>query len=518
MASASQMSFIPGGTTMIRLPSIHKLRKNLGISTGSRLRFESLEPRHVLSVVISEIMTTNVDTIADFEGDYPDWIELYNTDNSTSVDLEDWFLTDDPANLTKWRFPADAEVSAADTLLVFASGKTSQAPAGEYHANFRLDEEGEYLAVVQPNGTTIEFHYSPNFPEQFPGISYGLLSNVGNPQDAEYFEAPTPNDTNPANGFSARANAIPPSVLRGFYDAQQSVTFNVPPGHTIRYTLNGDTPSRTVGNLYSGPITVGTPGSPLQTTVLRHVAYGDDFVVSEVQSNTYIYVGDVVTQSDTDAATLGYPDEWGLLAAGSRISAEYGMDSDITSDADYVNSIQEDLKAVPSLSIVTDAEHLFDHTDGIYANTVQFGRDWERPASLEFIDPAGVAFNVNAGIRVTGNLTREVDKLKHSFRLLFKSEYGKDRLDLEDISARYDLFPRDDREEFDNLLVRRGSNQYSHLSDQFTRDSHHDMGAIAVQGEFVHLYLNGMYWGLYNLVEKPFATFQAEHFDGDADD
>ena len=109
------------------------------------------------AVRISEFLTENDGLLRDEDGDTPDWIELQN-DGVVPVNLEGWFLTDDPGNLRKWRLPA-VSLPAAGYLVVFASGKDRT--NGTLHTNFQLDNEGEYLALVQPDGITVAHEFAP---------------------------------------------------------------------------------------------------------------------------------------------------------------------------------------------------------------------------------------------------------------------------------------------------------------------------------------------------------------------
>ena len=115
-------------------------------------------------VLITEFMADNDSVIDDEDGDSSDWIELYNA-GPGSVNLEGYFLTDDSANLSKWRIPA-VTIAAEDFLLVFASEKDRSDPNGELHTNFRLSASGEYPALVAPDGTTVLSDFAPVYPEQ----------------------------------------------------------------------------------------------------------------------------------------------------------------------------------------------------------------------------------------------------------------------------------------------------------------------------------------------------------------
>ncbi len=136
---------------------------------------ETLEPRALLAAdpVISEFQALNVSTLQDEDGDYEDWIEIRNPDVAT-VDISNWYLTDDDQNLTMWQFPAGTTIPAGEQILVFASNKDRHdGPMGQLHTNFRLSGDGEYLGLVKADGTTVVSDYAP-YPAQVEDQSYGL--------------------------------------------------------------------------------------------------------------------------------------------------------------------------------------------------------------------------------------------------------------------------------------------------------------------------------------------------------
>src|SRR6266540_1384383 len=83
-------------------------------------------PHAASQLIISEFMADNTRTLADEEGAYEDWIEVYNT-GASAVNLDGWYLTDDADDLTGWRFPS-TNLNAGSFLVVFASGKNRRAP------------------------------------------------------------------------------------------------------------------------------------------------------------------------------------------------------------------------------------------------------------------------------------------------------------------------------------------------------------------------------------------------------
>lgn len=124
------------------------------------------------SILISEFMAANDRSVLDDLGEYSDWIEIYNA-GTNAVNLAGYSLTDEQANLTKWRFPA-TNLPPQRYLTVYASGADRAKPGQPLHTNFKLNADGEYLGLVKPDGKTIASEFAPTFPPQQEGRSYGL--------------------------------------------------------------------------------------------------------------------------------------------------------------------------------------------------------------------------------------------------------------------------------------------------------------------------------------------------------
>ncbi|MBN2508247.1 MAG: lamin tail domain-containing protein [Verrucomicrobia bacterium] len=150
---------------------------------------------------INEFMAWNTYGLDDDSGDEEDWIEIQNY-GTTAVNLDGWFLTDKTNNLTKWRFPA-TNLTAGAYLIVFASERDRRTPGRELHTNFKLSNDGEYLALVKPDGMTVASHFHPTYPIQAADVSYGWGRSV-----TELTLVPL---GAPAKAFvPANANAEPP--------------------------------------------------------------------------------------------------------------------------------------------------------------------------------------------------------------------------------------------------------------------------------------------------------------------
>jgi hypothetical protein len=122
--------------------------------------------------IISEFMAANAKTLADVDGAFSDWIEIHNPD-STSANLEGWYLTDTAKTKNKWKFPA-VTLPAGGYLVVIASGKNRTDAAKQFHTNFALDASGGYLGLIKPDGLTAASEFAPAYPKQTDDISYGV--------------------------------------------------------------------------------------------------------------------------------------------------------------------------------------------------------------------------------------------------------------------------------------------------------------------------------------------------------
>jgi hypothetical protein len=334
-----------------------------------------------------------------------------------------------------------------------------------------------------------------------------------------YLLEPTPGAAN-GSGVVGFVGPTTFDVERGFYEEPFDVTIRgATPGSTIVYTTDGSLPSATNG------IQVAAAGEELQplavvpisrTTTLRAVAIRQDHQASPATTHSYLFLEDVLRQP---ALPENVPPDW------NGFPADYAMDPQITAHPVYGEQILEGLRSIPTLSLVTDPGNLWDSQSGIYVHSTQRGKPWERPVSAELILPDGATgFQVDAGLRMWGTgWAPHTNSPKHSFQLKFKDIYGPGKLE-------YPLFPDAPVARFDDIVLRaqgsrswldiRGSDiaQAQYLRDAWARDTARDMGKLDGHATFVHLYLNGLYWGLYNPVERTNEQFAEEYFGGSAED
>lgn len=279
----------------------------------------------------------------------------------------------------------------------------------------------------------------------------------------------------------------------------------------VYFTTNAELPEPASARPYTGPVRIGT------TTIFRCAEFEGDSRMSPVVTRTFVFPKDVLRQTGA-----GFPSTWGTNQ-GKPVPADYAMDPEITGDPAYRDDLIRGLAALPTLSIVMTTLDLFDPARGIYSNPMQSGDAWERPTAVGFFEPRnGTRFEVECGIRIQGGWNRRPEESpKHAFRLAFRKKYGPGEL-------KFALFEGPDAREFDGLILRAGCNNTwlhwsgierahgDYLRDQWMRATYAAMGRPSARGRFVHLYLNGLYWGLYNLTERPDEHFAAQHFGGKA--
>ncbi|MHC4544246.1 MAG: lamin tail domain-containing protein, partial [Planctomycetota bacterium] len=334
-------------------------------------------------------------------------------------------------------------------------------------------------------------------------------SNINNPQ---YFTTPTPGMFNIA-GAEGIVSDVWFSHKRGFYDTPFQLMLSTAMDYAeIRYTFDGSRPTIMHGLTYTGPFDVN------ETSTIRAVAVEPGWLDSEVETHTYIFLDDVVTQSPS--GELPGPN-WPASRAINNQKFEYGMDTSIVNNAVWGPQLKGALVAIPTMSIVTDLFNLFDYTSGIYVNAGGHGEYWERPTSVELINPDGSeGFQIDAGLRIRGGYSRSPDNPKHAFRFFFRSVYGAGKLN-------YPLFGEEGVDAFDKVDLRTAQNySWSYANDStntmcrdvWARDTQGLTGQAYTRSRYYHLYINGQYWGIFQTQERPEAAYGASYFGGDREE
>ena len=462
------------------------------------------------SVLISEFMAENNNTLLDEDSEASDWIEIWNS-TAAPVNLLGYYLTDDALVPGKWAFPTKT-LAPNEYLVVFASLKNRTNPAANLHTNFKLSSTGEYLALTKDNGAggfQVVTEFAPTFPAQREDISYGSTDSEG---FIGYMETPTPGFTNAVTYTGFVADTVF-SHQRGRYSAPFSLLLSTTtPGATIRYTTDGSTPSAARGTVYSGPVAISA------TTIVRAAAFKAGWKPTNVDTKSYLFVDDIVSQTASTATALGFP-----AAPVNGQVFRYGMTlANVTAGGGNLQALKDALAAAPSVCMNTDIGNLVDPATGIYVNpgpsNASFhGLEWERPCSLEYINAAGGSeFQIDCGVRIRGGASRAVTNAKHAFHLYFRGS-------LYDGDLKYRLFGTGGAAEFNQIDMRceqnnswskDNSTQNALLREEWSRSTQRDMGQPHARDGYFHLYINGIYWGIFNWEERTEADFGATYLGG----
>lgn len=260
-----------------------------------------------------------------------------------------------------------------------------------------------------------------------------------------------------------------------------------------------------------------TYSSPLaftSTTTLRATAVRAGYLPPRPSTASYLFLDDVVLQSRSEEAPAGWP-----TGPVNGQDLDYGMDPDIVDP--NPTAVKASLASLPAIVISTDIDNLLHPGIGIYTNAYSKGRYWERPASIELIDNSGAqpGFTQDAGIRVRGGFSRSPNNPKHSFRAFFRSDYAG--------NLEYPLFESAGVDSFEKVDFR-SSNNYSWafsgnarntlLREVWSRDTQRDMGLPHTRSRYYHLYINGVYWGVFMTQERVSKEFAASYFGGEEKD
>jgi hypothetical protein len=294
----------------------------------------------------------------------------------------------------------------------------------------------------------------------------------------EPFGLPTPGGPNNTNleGFVGDTRF---DTDRGFYEQPFDLKISTQTEKAkIRYTLDGTEPTEEDGTDYAGPLRID------QTSVVRAAAFRSGYVTTNIDTHTYIFVADVPSQRN--------------------------MRSQITEDDEYGPLMAQSLTAVPTISLATSERRELNGSSS---------RQLEVPTSAEMLFPDGTeGFHINCGSARFGGFATNFPK--KSFRLYFRREYGEPQLNYPVFDGfDYDIPPV---EEFDSLSLRSGSHDMNqrgaYMSNRFCDDTMLEMKQIAPHGRFVHVYINGAYWGQYHLRERWHAPMFARYFGGNPED
>jgi CotH kinase protein/Lamin Tail Domain/Secretion system C-terminal sorting domain/Chitobiase/beta-hexosaminidase C-terminal domain len=417
-------------------------------------------------VVINEVCYSNKTILVDSHGDTPDWIEIYNS-TSNPVDITGYKITDDTSKSTYWTIPEHI-LGPQDYLIIFASDKDTVLN-GELHTGFKLGIMVETVFLMNSAGDIID-----EIKPQCAPVNFSI-SRVPDGSGQLAVTEPSPGTTNNHSPV-IEVTFLPDTLLvdhnSGFYGNPISVTLSkLHEGNIIKYTLDGDIPNEESDEF----------GQPI---------YLEDLTSQENRfankAKTLIEPGNNIFKANILRAVVysnGCP-------ASNEICNTY-----------FINEALKHRYDVPVISLITEEDNLFDdeigiYTHGNYRNFDQHGSEWERLTHVEIFDTSGIQIiDQDAGMRIHGRGSRRSDQ--KSLRLYAETEYGKEYFEYPFFSQKPDL------DKFRVLLVRTtGGNFGTLFKEELCNALVQEMNIDYPAGETAILFINGEYWGIYNLMER----------------
>ncbi len=406
------------------------------------------------TVIINELMSSNSTVLQDTDGDYSDWIEIYNPTSST-INLNGFTISDDLTKRQKWTFP-NVDILKGDYLIVFASNKNRAIAGSELHTNFKIKSSGEIIVLSDATGQLVDQVYSAILETD---ISLGR--NINNISEWLLYTTATPASANTTSGVRNYSEEPVFSIAGGFYSNNVSVSLSTTYGlANIYYTLDGSEPTES-STQFSTSLSIS------QTTVLRAKSFTSTTLPSKVFTNTYF-----INESST----------------------------------------------FPVISLSTNPDNFFNDEIGIYVTGVNgrtwhcsnvpnnWSQPWERPINIEYFNTDGtLGFNENMGVAIFGGCSRTLFKQK-SLRLKARGKYGAKTLD-------FPLFNGMSSNKYDSFVLRNSGNdnRLTHFRDALMQSLVDSLDLEKLAFTPSNVFLNGDYFGVYNVREKINEDYIAQH-------
>ncbi len=418
------------------------------------------------NLIINEVCYSNKNILYDKDEDTPDWFELYNQ-GSHHVDLADFEITDDTSKSRYWQFP-EVRLEPGTYIVVFASGKDIKKKE-QMHTDFKLGNMRESLFLIDSDGNIADEVKPVCIPTnhtiaRFPDGTGNLVVMKPSPGIT--------NDNSEVVAVDYQIDELRIDYPGGMYDSPISVSLaNKYPGNVIMYTLDGDLPDEE-SLIYENPIRM----EDISREANRFANKAEDGIIPGRE----IFKGNILRAV---VYSNGCP-------ASNEISGTYFINKDVKSRY-----------KVPVVSLITEKDNLFDDETGIYVrghydNYNQRGGNWERDVHVEIFDQEGkLIIDQDAGLRIQGRRSRELPQ--KSFRLYAESEYGEEYFEYPFFGQKPELT------RFKTLILRATNGTHGSLiKNELCNSIVQDMNIDYLAGETVVTFINGEYWGIYNLSER----------------
>jgi len=464
-------------------------------------------------------MASNASVIADEDGDFSDWIELYNY-GPDPVNLMGFGLSDSYSNPYKWIFP-DTTIYPGTFFLIWASGKNRAVPGMPLHTNYSISAAGEELLLTSTEQILIDELQPTSIPVD---ISFGRWPDASS--SWYFFIEATPGLSNITQGFN---EVLTPPVLShqgGFYTEPFNLQIAHPDdGVTIVYTLDGSDPdtanlmSVTYQYKNSYPQLPGQPfGEFLSRSYKTHIYEGSLSIndrtpesesLSQISSTWHFSPTYFPTQQQLKGTVVRARAYKPGAIASKGITHSYFILND------GVNSF-----SLPVISLAITEANIFGYDDGLYVAGIDFdtwrlnnpdipatgntpanyrkeGDAYEYKAHIELfpIGQSHAALEQDMGVRMHGAFSLHFPV--KSLRFYARGAYGNNYFD-------YPFFPNNESSQFRRIILRNSGSDYNQtlFRDAMMHRIIRHLNFDTQDYQPCILFINGNYWGIHNIRER----------------
>ena len=371
-------------------------------------------------------------------GEAYDWIELYN-DGKETADLSGWYLSDSKKDPLKWSFPEGTKLKGGKYLTVFCTGEDGISPGKGDTFYTGFSLSASGETLILSDAEGTEIQ-RVKFPQQYGCISWGRPAEGG---EYGFFENASRGKKNDAQAYGVRTERPVLTTGGGFYTDSVTVNASGPEGAVLRYTTDGETPTAKSKAFPADGLTLK------QTTPLRVKAFRDGEVPSETESATYFINDDPLT---------------------------------------------------PIVSLISDDKYLFSTKTGMLVKGTgsipNYSKGYEYPVHIEYYNADGIQEISQTGTMTCSGHSARINAQK-SIALYARKSWGPDKF-------YFNPFPTRNYTEYKSLLLRAANSDYSatRLRDIVASSLAEGQGILYQDHVVLQVYINGRYWGHYNLREK----------------
>lgn len=459
-------------------------------------------------VVINEVCSNNFSVICDEEGNYSDYVELYNP-AFLPVSMTGFSLSDSSNELQKCSLES-VIIPAKGYFMIWLDASDENIVG---HASFKLSREGEKVYLSNKYGEITDC-------ADVPKLSYNtVFARENDGLEIWKIQTPTAGETNETAETVLEEKQKEPefSAESGFYETPFTLEITADKDKLIFYTLDGSAPTID-SKQYTGPLLITDAGGnenvyAARTDLTAVMEYVPSFKVDKatiVRAMVYDPDSNTVSGSVTKTYFVGFGakkeyDGYGIISLVTDPDNLFDSQTGI-----YGNGAAlEEYKKAAGLKGGKVPETYEDEDGNIHymymsTNAYYTGKEWEREAELTYFDEEhALRLSQGVGIRISGESTRNA--AQKSFNVYARDIYDKNKI------LTYDFF---ENGKYSSIKIRNGGTDHegSKIYDAFLQSLAEDRDVSIQESRPCVVFLNGEYWGLYNIRERYKEDYFFNHY------